>query len=177
MDSSKFSFKLFLDSSKTFDLHALVPVLHSWIQMHSIPDHLLIDVADYAHVHDGPGIVLVSLEANYSIDTRGGKPGLTYQRKHPLNGSDQDRLRAAWNATLTAAALLQEHCSFKNDEFEFRICDRLNAPNTPETLAAITQALLAIWPGAKLTPAAKPDELFTLIVRPTQPITIPSKPS
>ena len=35
---------------------------------HAVPDHLLIDVADYAHVPNGPGTVLVAHEANIHID-------------------------------------------------------------------------------------------------------------
>jgi hypothetical protein len=112
MESSKLSFKLFIQSSAEIDFDALVPVFHSWIQSHAIKDHLLIDVADYSHVHNGPGIVLISHEANYSVDQRGGKPGLTYQRKQPLEGDLAQRLHSALRATLAAAALLQDRFTF-----------------------------------------------------------------
>ena len=65
MESSKFSVKFFVQDPSTIgEITDLVPLFHSWIQTHALADHLLIDVADYAHVHNGPGIVLVSEEAN-----------------------------------------------------------------------------------------------------------------
>src|SRR5262245_39572029 len=141
MDSSRLSFKLFADAPADFHTESLVPVLHSWIQSHAIPDHLLVDVADYSHVHNGPGVVLVSHEANYSIDKRGGKLGLTYQRKQPLDGTLAERVKATLDATRQAAKLLEGRLKFRSDELEFRICDRLLAPPGEETLAAVKPAL------------------------------------
>jgi hypothetical protein len=81
MESSKLSVKFYVEESSQLKLADIVPVFHSWIQFHSIPDHLLIDVADYAHVPDGPGIVLVSHEANFYLDRFDSRLGLTYTRK------------------------------------------------------------------------------------------------
>jgi hypothetical protein len=61
----------------------IVPVFHRWIQQKSFPNHLLVDVADYAHVPEGPGTLLVSHEANIHFDRDGGKPGVLYVRKQP----------------------------------------------------------------------------------------------
>ena len=165
MESSRLSFKLFADASADFHAESLVPVLHSWIQNHAIPDHLLIDVADYSHVHNGPGVVLVSHEANYSIDKRGGRLGLTYQRKQPLGGTLAERIQATLNATKQAAGLLEEHLKFRSDEIEFRICDRLAAPNNSETFAAVKPDLLKVFPGAKLEQRQAPTELFEVIIK------------
>lgn len=173
MESSKVSFKLFIENPSSIkEITDIVPVFHSWIQMHSISDHLLIDVADYAHVHNGPGIVLVSHEANYSLDKRSGKLGLTYQRKQPIAGSFVDRIRAALRSTIEAATLIElapafaERVTFRSDEIEFRICDRLHAPNTPETLAAIKPDLEKLFPGAGIDSIGSPQEMLTLIIRP-----------
>jgi hypothetical protein len=175
MDSSKLSFKLFIENPASIrDLTEVVPVFHSWIQMHAIADHLLVDVADYAHVHNGPGIVLVSHEANYSLDKRGGRLGFTYQRKQPLAGDLRERIRAALRFTIEPARLLEQapafegRVKFRTDEIEFRICDRLHAPNTTETFASTKNDLLAAFPGAALdyNPAAQ--ELLTLIIRPAK---------
>jgi hypothetical protein len=171
MESSRLSFKLFIENPTGFKLEDVVPVFHSWIQTHAISDHLLIDVADYAHVHDGPGIVLVSLEANYSLDTRGGQMGLTYQRKQPIAGDLAQRLRSALRATVEAAALLEASfegkLKFRTDQIEFRICDRLAAPNNPETFSQVRPALEAAFPGAAMEYQPSELELFRVIVRPT----------
>lgn len=166
MDSSRFSFKLFIQQPTAIDFDSLVPVLHSWIQTHAIKDHLLIDVADYSHVHQGPGIVLVSHEANYSIDDRSGQPGLTYQRKQPLEGDLNQRIKKSHEAAQAAAGLLMDRFTFDTSRIEFRICDRLNAPNNSDTLNAVKPALLAIWPGATLEHKASDIELFTVLIRP-----------
>jgi hypothetical protein len=147
-------------------LEDFVPIFHSWIQTRAVPDHLLIDVANYAHVHNGPGIVLVSHEANYSLDTRGGRLGLTYQRKQPISGTFAERVRVTYQAVQHAASLLKDKLSFRRDEFEFRTCDRLNAPNTAETFQAVRPDLERVWPGAKLEFQPSELELFTVVVRP-----------
>jgi hypothetical protein len=173
MESSKLSFKLFVENSASVQhITDVVPVFHSWIQTHAITDHLLIDVADYAHVHDGPGIVLVSHEANYSFDTRSGKLGLTYQRKQPLQGDFADRAGAALRATVDAAKLIEAapafegRVKFRTDEIEFRICDRLLAPNHPETFGAIRNDLVSLFGDAKLEYQPSARELFTVTIHP-----------
>ena len=149
MDSHKLAIKFFTQSPSAPQPREFVPVFHSWIQQHLIPDHLLIDVADYAHVPQGPGTVLVSHEAIFSIDQENGRPGLHYFRRQPFantNTFDQ-RLRAAFRATLGACALLENNpafsgrLKFRTDEILFRIHDRLLAPNTPEVFAQIKPQL------------------------------------
>jgi hypothetical protein len=149
-----------------------VPLLHSWIQSHAIPDHLLVDVANYEHVHNGPGVVLVAHEANYSLDHRGGRFGLTYQRKQPLAGGLPERLKSAFGATLAAAVLLNEKLKFRTDEVEFRICDRLAAPNSSDTFESIKFDLMNVWPKATLLHQPSEIELFTVMIRPAGPIAI-----
>ncbi len=147
MDSSKLSIKFHLDpSSPAIKTADIVPVFHSWIQLHRIPDHLLIDVADYAHLSDGPGVVLVSHEANIYLDRFDGKQGLTYTRKTPLDGTFSDRLRFVFRAALEACQLLEADgalpgVKFRVNEADFKINDRLFAPNTPETYATVKPEL------------------------------------
>jgi len=164
MNAQKLAVKLFLrDPSQAHGLK-LVPVFQSWIQTHALDDHLLIDVADYDHVIDGPGTVLVAHEANLALDSTGGRPGLLYQRKQPLPGPFADRAAAILRYAATAAARLQEQTrlTFRTDEITFRISDRLLAPNTQETFAAVQPDLQRITrdlfgPSAQLTyPGATP---------------------
>jgi hypothetical protein len=178
MESSKFSIKFFVqDPSKIGEITDLVPLFHSWIQTHALADHLLIDVADYAHVHNGPGIVLVSHEANYSFDSNKGRPGLTYQRKQPLSGSFSDRVRATLRYTLEAAALLEQsldgRIKFRTDEVQFRIHDRLLAPSEPQTFEAVKRDLQKVFADAfggevKLEYRPSNLELFEVTIRPTK---------
>jgi hypothetical protein len=179
MDSHKLVLKFFAEDPHAVPHAALVPVFHSFIQSHALPDHLLIDVADYQHVHNGPGTVLVSHEANIYMDKGEGRPGLMYQRKQPLAGTSslRDRLAQVFSATLRAAARLEGDpalggkLKFRTDEIVFRVDDRLLAPNTPETFKAVEPDLRAIlgelFPGEKVTlePRHDPLTLFEVKIR------------
>ena len=152
MDSHKLIIKFFAEDASEVDESAFVPVFHSIIQAHALPDHLLIDVADYTHVPDGPGTLLVSHEANVYMDhTVGGRLGLMYQRKQPIPGAEsfRDRLAQVFAAALRAAALLEEHptfagrLKFRTGDAVFRVNDRLLAPNTHETYEQAAPALRA----------------------------------
>jgi hypothetical protein len=143
MDSHKIVIKLFVEDASRLDVHEFVPIFHSWIQQRAVPDHLLIDVSDYAHVHHGPGTLLVAHEANFYIDQGEGRLGLMYQRKQPFPGTFTDRIRQAFVATLEGAKRLETdprlagRIRFKTDEVLIGVNDRLNAPSVPETFQAV----------------------------------------
>jgi hypothetical protein len=177
MKSSKLILKLYAENSWASELKSqdVVPIFHSWIQTHAIPEHLLIDVADYGHVHDGPGAVLVAAEANIYVDRTDGRLGLSYARKTPLEGELRDRLRAIFRYTLQAATLLEEFLAgqirFATDELSLKINDRLHGPNTQQTFAQVRadlKPLLAeLYPGAAFQFDYHPDprRLFETRVR------------
>jgi hypothetical protein len=147
MNSHKIVIKLFVEDASRLGAHEFVPIFHSWIQQRSVPDHLVIDVSDYAHVHHGPGTLLVTHEANFYTDTGEGRLGLMYARKQPFPGTFTDRLRQAFVATLEGAKRLETdprlagRIRFKTDEILVSIADRLKAPSTPETFAAVQPEL------------------------------------
>src|SRR4030095_5221476 len=60
--------KLFAADGSSVQPREFVPIFHRWIQTQAVANHLLIDVADYAHVPDGPGVLLVAHEGNFSLD-------------------------------------------------------------------------------------------------------------
>lgn len=172
MNAHKFAAKFFFDPSTTVTPHEFVPVLHSWIQMHAAPDHLLVDVADYAHVVDGPGTVLVAHEGNFYTDRGQGRPGVLYTRKMPLAGSLKEKIAATFLIALQACERLEQdprlhgRLIVKTNEAIFRINDRLEAPNTAETFAAVAPALTEVAremfadPAVKLEHHSSPRTLF-----------------
>jgi|SRR5690348_12911744 len=164
MESHKLAFKLFFDpASSAPGPGEFVPVFHSWIQQHSVPDHLLIDVADYSHVPEGPQTVLVSHEAIFAIDYAEARPGLQYFRKQPIVGAESfaERLRKVFRIELESCAKLEEdprlkgRVRFRTDEIVFRIHDRLLAPNEPGVFAELRPDLQAfaseLFHGAPVT--------------------------
>jgi hypothetical protein len=150
MDSHKIDIKFFLKNPSAIEPEALKPVFHSWIQNSSIPNHVLIDVADYVHVSKGPGVVLVTHEANFAFDLGEGRPGIFYFRQRPLPGTFRQRLRAISTAALEACTRIEEaipKARFKTDEVLLRINDRLLAPNTQQTFAAVEPAMREFFTG------------------------------
>lgn len=144
MDSHKLSVKFFAEDAPGVAADAFVPVFHSWIREGSVPDHLLIDVADYAHVPEGPGTLLVAHEANIHMDEADGRLGLLYFRKQPTADGDlAGRLRTIFRAALHACTLIENDSTlggrvrFRTDEVVFRVHDRLLAPNTPQTFESV----------------------------------------
>jgi hypothetical protein len=139
MNAHKISVKFYAEDDSHLASHEFVPVFHSWIQNHAVPEHMLVDVADYAHVHNGPGTLLVAHEANFYADRIDGRLGLTYSRKQPAPGAFIDRLRQAVTAELEAAVRLEDDprlagkLKFGTGEVTIRVPDRLLAPNTMET--------------------------------------------
>ncbi len=130
--------KLLVKDQEGIDLEPLIPVFHSWIQEQSF-DELLIDVADYRHVPDGPGVMVIGHEADYSLDQNDGRLGVRYNRKSILNSDSQGRLKQAMKSALhafqrleTDTRLNQKFC-FNGQDIEVFINDRLLTPNTAET--------------------------------------------
>src|ERR1051326_548704 len=94
------------------DLGDAIPVFHRWIQDGAC-EEMLVDVADYQHVPEGPGVMLIAHEANYSLDQAEGRLGLLYNRKGVLDGDAQGNLRQACRAAWAACRRLEEEAPFR----------------------------------------------------------------
>ena len=103
MNLQRIQVKYFVKNPDVVDLPAIVPIFHTWIQKASL-EGLLIDVADYKHVHEGPGIVLIGHEGDYAMDMGSGRPGLLYirKRKEKINGDLREQLRSSIRLALIA---------------------------------------------------------------------------
>jgi len=166
--------KLAFGCPEGIGLDALIPVFHSWIQ-DQVCDELLLDVADYRHVPDGPGIVLIGHEANYSVDHTDGRLGLRYNRKTVSPGTNQDRLEQAVRSTIRAAQRLAEDApegeklAINGQEMEIWINDRLLAPNREETRSALASELRTfldkLFAGSSYTLSFDPDPRKLLTAR------------
>ena len=151
------------------DLGDAIPIFHRWIQ-DGVCDEMLIDVADYRHVPAGPGVMLIGYEAHYSLDETGGRLGLLYSRKAP-GGEARENLRQAYKAAVNACRRLEAEVPFQGKlRFDMRDCeiainDRLLAPNTDATFAALRGELeefaREVWgAGASVQRAGSARELF-----------------
>ncbi len=155
MEVHRLGVKFFATDPASVRLDELIPVFHGWIQKQSLTGHLLIDVHDYSHIHNGPGILLVAHEGNFSIDMSDGRPGLAYNRITPTALSPVEHLTTILRAALQPCRLLEKdaHLNFSTDNFVVFANDRLNASNDESSFVALEPALSAalrqVFEGAK----------------------------
>ena len=148
MDLQHVNVKFLLKDAEAADLEPLIPIFHGWIQGR-VCEELLLDVADYRHVPAGPGVMVIGLQADYSVDDTDHRLGVRYNRKAGLDGGNQQRLEQAARAALTAFQRLEEDprlggkLRFEGREVEVFINDRALAPNTGETRDAADPDLRA----------------------------------
>jgi hypothetical protein len=148
MKSEKLQIKFFARPNAAFELEAVVPVFHRFIREHAF-DELMIDVADYKHVHQGPGIALIGDANDYFLDEGEGRPGLLFSRKRHGSGPE-GRLRESFARALKACTLLEAapelggKLTFATDEISIRLPDRLRAPNDDATFAEVSAEVSAL---------------------------------
>jgi len=173
----RLSIKLYFADGVAIDPPRFVPLFHEWIRTGAV-EGLLIDVADYKHVHHGPATVLVGHEVDFAIDLSEGRPGLTMTRKRKARGDFRDDLRAGLRRLLNAALALSRKSDphppvrFRTDELRVQAIDRLSFANGAESAAALgaaTQAALRdVYRGADLKiDAGDPDPRAPLTLRVT----------
>ena len=139
MELQKIEIKFFAVEREPVPLTAFIDLFHGWIQA---SDGVYHDVADYSHMHQGPGIVLVAPDFYVSVDETGGRRGFLFSQKARLEGTNQERLVRVFRDALEncrrlqAEPTLQRKIEFRFDEFEITLNDRLLAPNGEESYQA-----------------------------------------
>lgn len=151
-DLQRVGAKIPLADGRSIALERLVPVFHRWIRSAAdgaapVPG-LLIDVADYAHVPDGPGMMLIAHEADYALDLGLGGPGLLYQQKRGATGTTAERIASSLASAVRAARRLETEPDLGGPRFEagaplVRVVDRLRAPAEDATLERLRPDLVA----------------------------------
>lgn len=145
MSPRRIAIKLF--AHRTLGLHELQPfiaVFHRFIQEASVPG-LLIDVADYAHVPDGPGVILIGHDVDYGIDRTGGRTGLLTTRKRAGDRDLPELFRDTLGMALATAQALeadpQADLTFGGEELQISFPDRLATPNSAVSAESAIKAL------------------------------------
>lgn len=161
------------------DLAAVTPltfvsVFQGWIRDRALPG-VLIDVANYGHVWQGPGVLLAGHERDYGIDQTYGRSGLLVTGKRgwaadTLTGRVQETLTAAAQAAhLLQTAVPTHPLTFQTNEIEIGLLDRLHTPNDAATFAAVSPpiqtALTALTPDTTV-------HLAVLDADPRQPLRV-----
>jgi hypothetical protein len=147
----RFEARFSVKSGAPLDAALLTETFHKIIQRKSIADELLIDVADYSHVVDGPGVVLVAHEGIYGVELGSAtRPAtLSYAHRRSRAADSADALRYTLRHALGLAQLLQAEgklagkLEIDTQRWVLRLSDRLNAPNDEATFRALQPELLA----------------------------------
>ena len=159
MNIERFCVKFFARPGSEVDDAVFIDLFHEWIR-HKKLGGILLDVADYRHVPEGPGVMLITHDINFAMDYGGGRFGLFAQRKLGQAGNYRDRILELVRATAAFGALLEQEprlagrLSLEGGAFHYLSNDRLLAPNTDEAFAAIEPDLAAaariIYPGQRI---------------------------
>lgn len=172
MNARKVQVKLYAKTGTDKHLDPFIPLFHTWIQTDALGE-MIFDVADYTHVFEGTGVLLVGHGSDYAIDQGEGRVGLLYTRKRDLpEGTElvEDGLRRA----LRAAALLNQAAldapgQFESNEILFRFPDRLSLANDDQSFErvrpAIEAALAKLVGGVHFTLAREDEQRAPLTVR------------
>jgi hypothetical protein len=155
------------------DLGIAIPVFHAWIQQRVFAQ-LWIDVADYRHVPNGPGVVLMGHDGMFALDQAKGRLGLLYTRRTAMDSSLEERIRQAITAAARACSLLQSDAAFASllnfdaSRFELSANDRLLAPNSEDSYSQLRPPLASVLDAAwgpasyRLERGGQPRELLTI---------------
>jgi hypothetical protein len=118
-----------------------VPIFHEWIRKRAL-DAVLLDVADYTHAPDSPGVMLIGHDATYALDRSDGRFGLLVQRRRPTGDGGADAIAAALRGLVAVADKLEADrrllgkLSFDRSVVRVEANDRLRAPNTDASFEA-----------------------------------------
>ncbi len=141
MTVQRLAVKFFIepDPAAPVELEPFIGLFHEFIQAAQV-DGLLIDVADYSHVPDGPGVILVGHDVEYALDRAGGLPGLRTLGKAFDDASLDVALRETVRKALGCVAAIETDgrtgLSFDTSALEIQLLDRLRAPHTDEAIEA-----------------------------------------
>lgn len=143
------------------DLEPVINTFHRWIQEKDAVAGMPIDVADYAHVPNGPGILLIGHEADHAVDMAEGPQGYLYNRKRGFDGAratpgagpadlEQGDLEEIFRRAIDAAQLLEQapelggKLTIGTAKLRIVFNDRLGFPNDAATFEAAKPALEAV---------------------------------
>ena len=148
MDLQQINIKIFVTADSHVNYQNFIKVFNRWMEEADQDDYL--NYADYSHTSAGPGVLLISKRANYSIDNAMNRHGFLYNRKHKLEGENREKICQAFVESLNKcqrlekADELENEVHFSGEELLFMINNRRTAPNTPEMFEAIQSELTPV---------------------------------
>jgi len=146
MNLQKINVKLFVDAPDEVRLDAFLPVFVRWRENKQHPSQW-VDMADYAHVPKGPGIMIIGHQGNLAVDLADPGPGILYANKKDLEGDNDERILECFRRALRLTLALIEEPEYPIEltpqpgTWQLTFNDRMNTPNTDQTESALRPAM------------------------------------
>lgn len=184
-DLQRIHVKLLADAPPDLALDPFLAIFGRWRQDKAHPAEW-VDLADYAHMAKGPGILLVGKQGNFSINRDEPGLGLLYAGKTGFEGSEEARVLEAFRRCLELTLAIVAEPEYPADlklepgSWELFINDRLDFPNNEATDAAlrpaIESALNALFGagGYMLTRDDDPQRRYAFSIRAAAPGDLPA---
>lgn len=145
-DLQRIDVKLLLATPPHPNIDVFLEIFNRWRQREDHPCDW-VDLADYAHMPAGPGILIAGKRDTFSINLNPPGPGLLTSTHAGLEGPLEDRFREAFRrARELSRSVLSEpefpvEFSVSDEGWEIYVNDRLTFPNSDASDAVIRPAL------------------------------------
>ncbi len=148
--------KLLLDAPADLDLDPFLAIFDRWRKQLDHPSDW-VDLADYAHMPSGPGILIAGKRDTFSVNLNPPGPGLLTSVRNGLEGNLENRFREALRRAreLNSAVLAEPDfpVGFRviDGAWEVFLNDRLRFPNSDESDSIVRRGLataLGVSPGS-----------------------------
>jgi len=147
-DLQRIELKMLVDGPDQPNLDSLLSVFDRWRKQDNAPSEW-IDLADYAHMPKGPGVLMAGKRENFGVNLIDPGPGIFFTGKKDYSGSTADRFVEAFRRCLTLAGALLAETEYpaahspRTGDWLVVVNDRLDFPNTAETDGEIRPGLEA----------------------------------
>ncbi|MGK5093049.1 hypothetical protein WDW89_13660 [Deltaproteobacteria bacterium TL4] len=167
-DLQRINIKVLTPTPEGFKAEPFLKILNHWNET----EEEWLDIADYLHLQDGPGVVLLGPKRFVSFDRTEGADGILYCQRNGLEGSLKARFVEVLNNGILFAKKMrgEEACpsdvSTETTQLIITINDRKQAPHSEQTArqlgSVIQEALKEVLDGTdvQMSPLADPKELF-----------------
>ncbi|MDP6978189.1 MAG: hypothetical protein QF570_06235 [Myxococcota bacterium] len=148
MIPKRISAKIFTtEPEEAVDHDAFIALFHEFIREKTV-EGLLLDVADYAHVPEGPGVMLIGHDVDYGIDQTAGRAGLLAVKKRIEGGELAALLDETVRLGLLAAKAVEGNGSagvqFAPGAVQVQFIDRLAHENSDAGFGSVKGELEAL---------------------------------
>jgi hypothetical protein len=149
MNFEKINVKIYLEKGQDIPLSQFINIFHRFIQQNLL-EGMLVDVAEYTHVFQGPGVILIAHEGNYSLDEMDGKRGLLYNQKRFRVDHGVENLKIALRRALKACELLEKEpelagkLKFNPARLRIWVNDRLGTIGTNRGFSELEEGIRSV---------------------------------